>query len=188
MCVFCFFSSCTLNLFPSQVLQDCMRHHGSIVEIGKLWVSLSITVVLIYLCSYVCPIRTEEASSFNCAHQTLCLLLSRSGPPPWPIWTARVHLFQAAVHKNGISRKGMPLLCHMSQDRVCFLDVKIWRLQTFYFLTINPYSTNIMFLFSTKKSHQTWRSQMKFWSALQELTSIMCEFPHFMSSLWLLLL
>lgn len=75
VCVgFFFFSSCTFNLFPSQVLQDCMRHHSSIVEIGKLWVSLSITVVLIYLCSYVCPIRTEEASSFNCAHQTLCPL------------------------------------------------------------------------------------------------------------------
>lgn len=22
-----------------QVLQDCMRHHGSLVEIGKIWVS-----------------------------------------------------------------------------------------------------------------------------------------------------
>lgn len=31
------------SLFPSQVLQDCMRHHGSIVEIGKLWVSVYIT-------------------------------------------------------------------------------------------------------------------------------------------------
>lgn len=51
-------------------------------------------------------------------------------------------------------------------------------MKAFYFLTINPYSTNILFLFSTKKSHQTWRSQMKFWSALQELTSIMCEFPN----------
>lgn len=108
MCVFwVFFSSCTFHLFPSQVLQDCMRHHSSIVEIGKLWVSLSITVVLIYLCSYVCPIRAKEASSFNCAHQTLCPLLSHSGPPPWPIWAARVHLFQDAVHKNGISRKGV---------------------------------------------------------------------------------
>lgn len=76
VCFGFFFSSCTFSLLPSQVLQDCMRHHSSIVEIGKLWVSLSITVVIIYLFSYVCPIRTEEASSFNCA------LLSRSGPPP----------------------------------------------------------------------------------------------------------
>lgn len=36
-----------LSLFPSQVLQDCMRHHGSIVEIGKLWVSVYITAALI---------------------------------------------------------------------------------------------------------------------------------------------
>lgn len=29
-----------LKLSPWQVLQDCMRHHSSLVEIGKLWVSL----------------------------------------------------------------------------------------------------------------------------------------------------
>lgn len=28
-----------LVLSPLQVLQDCMRHHSSIVEVGKLWVS-----------------------------------------------------------------------------------------------------------------------------------------------------
>lgn len=31
--------SVLLVLSPAQVLQDCMRHHSSIVEIGKLWVS-----------------------------------------------------------------------------------------------------------------------------------------------------
>lgn len=31
--------SVLLVLSPLQVLQDCMRHHSSLVEIGKLWVS-----------------------------------------------------------------------------------------------------------------------------------------------------
>lgn len=34
-----------------------------------------------------------------------------------------------------------------------------------------------MYLCSIQKSHRTWRSQMKSWSALQEQTLIMCEFP-----------
>lgn len=31
--------SVLLVVSPSQVLQDCMRHHSSLVEVGKLWVS-----------------------------------------------------------------------------------------------------------------------------------------------------
>lgn len=39
-----------------------------------------------------------------------------------------------------------------------------------------------MFLCSTQISHRTWRSQMKSWSALQEPTLIMCEFPNIVES------
>lgn len=35
-----------------------------------------------------------------------------------------------------------------------------------------------MFFSSTKKSHRTWRSQMKSWNALQELILTMCKFPN----------
>lgn len=35
-----------------------------------------------------------------------------------------------------------------------------------------------MYLYSTQKSHQTWRFQMKSWSALQELILIMCKFSN----------
>lgn len=87
---------------PLQVLQDCMRHHSSIVEIGKLWVSPS-------FCNFENEFREILNLFLGLTLSGLC-----SGQPPWQVWTAGGSLHQAALYKDGVSHKGTGLFCHNS--------------------------------------------------------------------------
>lgn len=135
---------------PSQVLQDCMRHHSSLVEIGKLWVSPYIFSFFLFLTYFL---KTEFQNNavetykfviywiswkdgFNLYLCSIlpCLLLLCSGQPPWQIRTAGGSVYQAALHKNGISCKGksLPVTCRPTQNFYKIADGKIWGFYTVY--------------------------------------------------------